>query len=417
MGPLEPQAASTTTRTRAPRVPAAQRRDEIMRTAARLFQQWGYGGVGIDDIGSEIGISGPAIYRHFPGKEALLAEIGLQFLDSMVAVSEAAIADTNSDTPTLSRLVTAAVDLTLDRPAELAVCLRSLWYLNEDRLAEVDKRWQALIHAWTPVIAEVRPDLDASESSIYVRASCGLIVGASRAKHKVPHARLVELVSTMVMQVVDVRLAPVDPAELGDPPAVGGWERSSRREKILGTAITMFRERGFRGVSMADIAEAIGVTAGASYRHFESKEDILATAIHRASERVVLGLSDALAPATSAEDALDRLLQSYVNICVENSDLIAVSLSEMHHVPEAMAKRQERVRLFNEEWTHCLAVTRSELSHPEATALVTAITGLVTESVRSRRVGRRPRLSDDLYRLAHAVLAEPGADTHPTAII
>ena len=186
MGPLEPQAASTTTRTRAPRVPAAQRRDEIMRTAARLFQQWGYGGVGIDDIGSEIGISGPAIYRHFPGKEALLAEIGLQFLDSMVAVSEAAIADTNSDTPTLSRLVTAAVDLTLDRPAELAVCLRSLWYLNEDRLAEVDKRWQALIHAWTPVIAEVRPDLDASESSIYVRASCGLIVGASRAKDKVP---------------------------------------------------------------------------------------------------------------------------------------------------------------------------------------------------------------------------------------
>lgn len=417
MAPVEPGAAVAAARPRAPRVPAAQRREEILSTAARLFQHWGYTGVGIDDIGAQIGISGPAIYRHFSGKEALLAEVGIRFLDSLVTASEAAIADPSSGEPTLRRLVTAAVDLALGRPAELTVCLRYLWYLNAERLEELLARWHTLVALWTPALAEAQPRLAASDAPVYVRASCGLVLGASRSADKVPHARLVELVTTMVMQLFDARLDPVEPADVDRSPTPGGWERSSRREKILGTAITMFRERGFRGVSMADIAEAIGVTAGTSYRHFESKEDILATAIHRASERVVLGLSDALSHAISAEDALDRLLRSYVTICVENSDLIAVSLSELHHVPEAMAKRQERVRLFNEEWTHCLTVTRSELSHPEATALVSAITGLVTESVRSRRVGRRPRLDDDLYKLAHAVLAKPGADGDPATAV
>ncbi|MDV6280169.1 hypothetical protein [Rhodococcus jostii] len=94
-----------------------------------------------------------------------------------------------------------------------------------------------------------------------------------------------------------------------------------------------------------------------------------------------------------------------------------MTLSELHHVPEAMARRRERVRLRDQEWTHRLTATRTELSHAEATVLVTAITWLGTEAVRSRRVGRHPRLGADLYRLAPAVLADPGAGTHPTAVI
>ena len=43
--------------------------------AATLFAERGYAGVTIEDLGAAVGVSGPAVYRHFPGKAAVLAAI------------------------------------------------------------------------------------------------------------------------------------------------------------------------------------------------------------------------------------------------------------------------------------------------------------------------------------------------------
>jgi AcrR family transcriptional regulator len=51
------------------------RREEILTAAAALFARRGFHGVSIDDIGSAVGMSGPGIYRHFPGKEAVLSQM------------------------------------------------------------------------------------------------------------------------------------------------------------------------------------------------------------------------------------------------------------------------------------------------------------------------------------------------------
>src|ERR1700727_853967 len=51
------------------------RRAEIMSAAAALFAQRVFHGVSIDDIGAAAGLSGPGIYRHFPSKEAVLAQM------------------------------------------------------------------------------------------------------------------------------------------------------------------------------------------------------------------------------------------------------------------------------------------------------------------------------------------------------
>ena len=54
-------------------VPATPtRREQILAAAAELFARHGFHGVGIDDIGSAVGISGPALYRHFRSKDAML---------------------------------------------------------------------------------------------------------------------------------------------------------------------------------------------------------------------------------------------------------------------------------------------------------------------------------------------------------
>src|ERR1700737_3410480 len=51
------------------------RQREFIAAAARLFSARGYHSVGINDISAELGLSGPAIYRHYPSKEALLVAI------------------------------------------------------------------------------------------------------------------------------------------------------------------------------------------------------------------------------------------------------------------------------------------------------------------------------------------------------
>src|SRR5690606_39711700 len=64
---------------------AGARRAEILRAAAELFAARGYHGVSIEDLGRAVGTSGPALYRHFPGKEALLGAMLLDISERLAA--------------------------------------------------------------------------------------------------------------------------------------------------------------------------------------------------------------------------------------------------------------------------------------------------------------------------------------------
>ena len=58
-----------------PRESKTRRQREFVAAAARLFSARGYHSVGINEISAELGLSGPAIYRHYPSKEALLIAV------------------------------------------------------------------------------------------------------------------------------------------------------------------------------------------------------------------------------------------------------------------------------------------------------------------------------------------------------
>ena len=60
------------------------RRTEILTIAAHLFREKGFHGVGVDEIGKRVGVSGPAIYHHFAGKDEILATL---FNDAMDKVA------------------------------------------------------------------------------------------------------------------------------------------------------------------------------------------------------------------------------------------------------------------------------------------------------------------------------------------
>src|SRR6202790_3806633 len=65
---------SARTQTRRSRL-KSDRRSKLLAAAERLVAERGYLAVRLEDIGAAAGVSGPAIYRHFPNKESLLVEL------------------------------------------------------------------------------------------------------------------------------------------------------------------------------------------------------------------------------------------------------------------------------------------------------------------------------------------------------
>lgn len=82
--------------------------------------------------------------------------------------------------------------------------------------------------------------------------------------------------------------------------------RSSARERLLDAALTVFRRKGYAATTVDDLCAAAGVTKGAFFHHFASKEDVGVAAARHWSE--VTGRLFAAAPYHGPADPLDRVL-------------------------------------------------------------------------------------------------------------
>ena len=92
------------------------RREQILQVAATLFARHGFHGVSIAELGAAVGVSGPALYRHFPGKEALLAEMLVGISEYLLDCGRAR-ARTDDPGQALTELVEFHVDFALQHPS------------------------------------------------------------------------------------------------------------------------------------------------------------------------------------------------------------------------------------------------------------------------------------------------------------
>ena len=72
-------------------------------------------------------------------------------------------------------------------------------------------------------------------------------------------------------------------------------QAAENRQSVINVASRLFRERGFDGIGLKDLMEAAGLTQGAFYKQFESKEDLAVEASRRALESASARWSDAAA--------------------------------------------------------------------------------------------------------------------------
>jgi TetR/AcrR family transcriptional repressor of nem operon len=97
------------------------------------------------------------------------------------------------------------------------------------------------------------------------------------------------------------------------------------RENIVAAAAALFRARGIGGVSVADVMAEVGLTIGGFYKHFDSKEALVAEAIERAA------LDSKLKESGNARDALDAYLSWAHRAHPERGCPVAALCSEVGH--------------------------------------------------------------------------------------
>lgn len=131
------------------------RRDQILAAAAELFAKHGFHGVGIDDIGAALGISGPALYRHFRSKDAMLGEMLTSISEYLLAGGEQRLAGAGTHAERLAALIRFHVDFALDNPALITVQERDLANLVDSARQTVRALQRRYVESWVRTIREV----------------------------------------------------------------------------------------------------------------------------------------------------------------------------------------------------------------------------------------------------------------------
>jgi AcrR family transcriptional regulator len=159
-------------------IPARRRsrRDEILQIAVGLFAARGYHGVSMDDIGSAAGVTGPALYHHFAGKEAMLVAALIPVSDGLLHGGRSRVAEhPGAPGAALESLVDFHVEFALANPAVIALHLHELDRLPADPRRQIRKLQRLYVEEWVAVLTAVRPELVAGEARVLAHAAFGLM--------------------------------------------------------------------------------------------------------------------------------------------------------------------------------------------------------------------------------------------------
>ncbi|MEC4018087.1 SACE_7040 family transcriptional regulator [Streptomyces sp. H27-D2] len=160
----------------AARVPAPTRREQILKEAARLFAERGFHGVGVDEIGAAVGISGPGLYRHFAGKDAMLAELLVGISGRLLAGGKRRVAEASGPPgAVLESLIDGHIDFALDDRPLITLHDRELDRLRDSDRKLVRQLQRQYVELWVEVVRELYPRVAEAEVRAAVHAVFGLL--------------------------------------------------------------------------------------------------------------------------------------------------------------------------------------------------------------------------------------------------
>jgi AcrR family transcriptional regulator len=160
------------------------RRAQILEVAAELFAEHGFHGVSIADLGAACGFSGPALYKHFRSKQAILSEMLVSISEELLLEGERRVKEAHDDRAALAALVDWHVTFALAHKPLIVVQDRDWAALPVEAREKVRQTQLAYVEVWVGVLRSLHPKLSAEQARARVHAGFGLI-------NSTPHSAVV----------------------------------------------------------------------------------------------------------------------------------------------------------------------------------------------------------------------------------
>jgi AcrR family transcriptional regulator len=381
----------------------SKRKAELLAASARLFDQSGYHNVSMDDIAAAVGITGPALYRHFSNKHELLAQALDDNVSSVEAVADRVLTGDADGVARLQLYLDALANVVLD-PSKVLLWKRERVHLEADRYAAFRVRMRNVRRQTERIILGWRPELSAADAQLLAWVLLSIYSSTHEYRSGMSQADVAQLLAKMTNSATSVNL--------GLAPQVHRRTRPERvtpvgrRERVLDAAARLFHEQGYRAVSVEDIAEASETAIATVYQLVSSKANLLHAVLARGSEGTSFLTAHRLALAPEHEAPLDTIVDTYVELARgPHARLFKILASDSVYLEEEAKQSMRRSqREYLEEWTRALLDVRPEITAAEARARVRTAAGVVSETVQIRSVQTRANLQGDLRLIAIAIL-------------
>lgn len=378
------------------------RRELILTAAADLFVTQGYARVAMGQMAEAVGITPSALYRHFSGKQEILATV---LAAGLAPVGELAGALDPADPATAA--------------AQLAACaldqrhLGLMWQREARNLDPV--AYQPLRDAVREIgqglsgyVQAVRPDLPDSSSDLVASSIIAVLTSPSFHHLNLPRPAFEQLLAELVNAVLSADLPGTRFATPRVPDSSPALTPATRREELLAQAIRMFAARGYAEVGIEEIGGAVGIAGPSVYNHWQTKLDLLVTALRRGAAALAMDVAIAYRQATGPADALRRLLHSYIRLTHSYPELISLLITDLDHLPEDELHSIRRTQHEHvSEWVHLLQLGQPGVDPVVARLRVHAVLSVANDTARTPRLHRHPALPEAVEAIGARLLGLP----------
>jgi len=160
-------------------------------------------------------------------------------------------------------------------------------------------------------------------------------------------------------------------------------QAAENRETVINVASRLFRKRGFDGIGLKDLMKSAGLTQGAFYKQFASKEDLAAQASRRAMESATHRWS--AATAANPEDPLGAVIAFYLSMGhrgekMDGCPIVALGSDAARQGMDVKASFEAGIKEHLEILGRFIAKTSGEESDGKAMAILSTMVGALTLS-------------------------------------
>ena len=162
-------------------------RERLLENGAALFAAKGFHGVGVEELGVSVGLTGPSMYRHFRTKGALLAEMLITVSQSLLEGATEVIEQDLNPEQTLTALIKRHVNFAIKYPDLIRVHERDFGNLEEDDARQVRRLQRRYVELWVDQIQLARKNETPETARTMAHAVFGLLNSTPRLRSNQRH--------------------------------------------------------------------------------------------------------------------------------------------------------------------------------------------------------------------------------------